>query len=221
QVSYVHDDALYSYFYPIDGTRFNLGFSVAPQIASDWLGFFTPSFDYRHYFKITGLFSLATRLTAAASFGPTPQHFFIGGVDSWINRFYKDVGFPITSPQDFAFFTPGLPLRGFAYDEKIGTHYAIGNIELRYPFPIIVGGFPLAFFGDSFIDAGTAWNHTVYLFQKDNTTGNWQTRDLLLSTGTGIRTYLFGFYVHMDIAWTTNIETWSRPVYLISLGEDF
>ena len=221
EISYVHDDALMSYFYPIGGTRYNVGVSLAPQLGSEWLGFITPKIDFRHYFKISGLFSLATRITGAASFGPTPQHFFIGGVDGWINRYYKDIGFPITSPQDFAFFTPGLPLRGFAYDEKIGTNYAIANIELRYPFPIIVGGFPLAFFGDSFIDGGTAWNKQVYLFQRSPTTNNWITRDLLLSAGTGIRTYLFGFYIHMDIAWTTNIETWSRPGYIVSLGEDF
>ncbi len=220
QVNYVHDDALYSYFYPIGGSRFNIGLAAAPPIANNWLGFVTPSLDLRHYLKITNSFSFATRITGAASFGSTPQHFFIGGVDNWINRFYKTQGFPINDPQDFAFFTPGLPLRGFAYDEKIGTHYAIANLELRYPFPIIVGGFPLAFFGDSFLDAGTAWNNSVYLFQR-GPDGNWITRDLLMSAGTGIRTYLLGFYTHFDIAWTTNLSTWSRPNYIISLGEDF
>ncbi len=49
---------------------------------------------------------------------------------------YATQGIPITDPQDFAFFTPGLPLRGFPYDAKIGTHYVIGNLELRYPFPV-------------------------------------------------------------------------------------
>jgi outer membrane protein assembly factor BamA len=210
-----------SYFYPLDGSRINLAVSAAPMIADNWLGFVTPQFDLREYFKITGLLSLAARVTGAASFGPTPQNFFIGGVDSWINPFYQTQGIPITSPQDFAFFTPGLPLRGFPYYAEIGTHYAIGNLELRYPFPISIGGFPISFFGDTFVDAGSAWDHTVYFFQKDVATGNWETRDLLLSTGTGIRTYLFGFYIHFDLAWTTNIETWSNPVYIVSLGEDF
>jgi len=193
---------------------------MAPKLGDEWLGFITPSIDYRHYFKLGGLYSFATRITGAASFGPTPQHFFIGGVDSWINRFFKTQGTPVTDPQDYAFFTPGLPLRGFAYDEKIGSRYAIANLELRYPLTIAVSGFPLAFFGDTFLDAGTAWDHSVYLFQRAPD-GGWQTRDLLLSSGTGIRTYLLGFYVHMDIAWTTNLTTWSRPNYLFSLGEDF
>lgn len=220
QINYVHDDALYSYFYPIGGSRLNIGVSLAPQLGSDWLGFVTPTIDVRHYLKLSNTFSLATRFAGAASFGPTPQHFFIGGVNNWINRQYKTLGFPITEPQDFAFFTPGLPLRGYSYDEKIGSHYAMANLELRYPFPIIVAGFPLAFFGDSFLDAGTAWNKQVYLFQRASD-GGWVTRDLLMSAGTGIRTYLFGFYVHMDIAWTTNLGSWSHPNYLFSLGEDF
>ncbi len=218
-ISYVHDDALMSYFYPLDGSRINLAVSAAPMIADNWLGFVTPQFDLREYFKITGLLSLAARVTGAASFGPTPQNFFIGGVDSWINPFYQTQGIPITSPQDFAFFTPGLPLRGFPYYAEIGTHYAIGNLELRYPFPILIGGFPISFFGDTFVDAGSAWDHTVYFFQKDVATGNWETRDLLMSAGTGIRTYLFGFYVHFDLAWTTNLETWSPLTFISSRWE--
>jgi len=221
QISYVHDDALMSYFYPLDGSRISLAISASPKLASDWLGFVTPQVDLRHYIKVSSWLSLATRVTGATSFGPTPQHFFIGGVDSWINPFYQTQGIPITDPQDFAFFTPGLPLRGFPYDAKIGTHYAIGNVELRYPFPINVGVFPLAFFGDSFVDAGTAWNHSVYLFQQVPGSTSWETRDLLMSAGTGIRTYLFGFYIHLDLAWTTNLATWSPPNYIISLGEDF
>lgn len=220
QISYVHDDVLWSYFYPRAGTRFNFGVSAAPKISDNWLGFVTPSMDFRHYFKLADGLSLATRLAGAASFGPTPQKFFIGGVSSWINRFFKDVQ-TLTEPEDYAFFTPGEPLRGFAYNEKIGTKYVLGNLELRYPFPIIIGGFPLAFFGDAFVDAGTAWNKNLFLFQRDLNSGNWVTKDLLLSTGTGIRTYLFGFYGHLDIAWTTNLQEWSHPVWLLSIGEDF
>jgi len=219
-IAYVHDDAIWSYFYPKDGTRYNIGVSAAPKIGNDWLGFISPAVDFRHYFKISTNMSLATRIAGSASFGPNPQRFFVGGVDSWINRFFNDQPLPLNEPEDFAFFTAGRPLRGYAYNEKIGTKYAMMNLELRYPFPIIVGGFPLAFFGDMFVDAGTAWNNKVYLFQKtpDN---KLITRDLLMSAGTGIRTYLFGFYVHMDIAWRTNLDKWSNPEYIFSIGEDF
>jgi Tol biopolymer transport system component len=220
QLTYIHDDVLWSYFYPKAGARYNIGISAAPKLGNNWLGFVTPSADLRYYIKLTSDFSIATRFAGAASFGPTPQKFFIGGVDGWVNRFFKTEVFPLNEPEDYAFFSSGRPVRGFAYNEKEGTKYLLGNIEIRYPFPIIVAGFPLAFFGDSFIDAGTAWTDQVYPFQKASD-GTITTRDLLLSTGTGVRTYLFGFYVHFDIAWTTNLSAWSHPNYIVSIGEDF
>jgi Tol biopolymer transport system component len=220
QIAFVHDDVIWSYFYPRGGARYNISIAATPKLGQNWLGFVTPQIDARYYIKISSEFSIATRFAAAASLGPTPQKFFVGGVSGWINAIFSPQVYPLSEPQDFAFFTAGQPLRGYAYDQKIGTKYMIGNIELRYPFPISVGGFPIAFFGDSFIDMGTAWTNQVYLFQKQPN-GSIITRDLLTSAGTGIRTFLFGFYVHADIAWTTNLNVWSHPNYIFSLGEDF
>ncbi len=219
-ISFVHDDVLNGYFYPRAGARYNIGISVAPKFGDAWLGFVTPELDARYYIKLSTNMSIATRIAGAASFGPTPQKFFIGGVDGWINRYFTNQVYPLSEPEDYAFFNAGRPLRGYAFNEKIGTKYVLGNIEFRYPFPIFVAGFPLAFFGDSFIDMGTAWTNNVYLFDK-LPDGTFRTRDLLTSVGTGIRTYLFGFYVHMDVAWTTNLNAWSHPNYIFSLGEDF
>ena len=96
----------------------------------------------------------------------------------------------------------------------------MANLEFRFPFPIIVAGFPFAFFGDAFLDAGTAWRNEVNLFERTRT-GNLKMRDLLASTGAGIRTYLFGFYLHLDVAWRFDLQSWSRPYWLFSIGEDF
>jgi hypothetical protein len=219
-IGYVHDDVIWSYFYPKAGTRYNVNLSVSPQLASSMLGFFTPQFDFRHYFRIIGDMSFVTRLSGAASFGPTPQKFFLGGVDGWINRYFSATTYPLTEPQDFAFYTAGTPLRGFPYNQQIGTKYGLLNLALRFPMPILVSGFPLALISEAFIDAGTAWDDHVYLFQK-NAAGGWTTKDLLMSTGFGLRTYLFGIYLKMDIAWTTTIDSWARPQYIFSLGEDF
>lgn len=220
QVAYVHDNTIWSYFYPKGGTRYNASVSFAPRFGNSWLGFATPALDFRHYIRLTDNISIATRFAGAASFGPTPQKFFLGGIDGWLNRFFSQQSFPLYEPEDFAFFTAGRPLRGYAFNERIGTKYGLANIELRYPFPVFVAGFPISFFGSSFIDAGTAWSHSVYLFQKtkDNRI---ITKDLLISAGTGVRTYLFGFYAHFDIAWKTNLDAWSHPIFLFSVGEDF
>lgn len=219
QVAWVYDNVLWHYFYPRAGTRYNLSLAAAPKLGNSWLGFITPRLDYRYYIKLSENMSIATRINGGASFGPNPQNFFIGGVDGWLSPTFREA-IELNEPEDYAFFSTGTPLRGYAYNEKIGTKYVLANLELRFPFPIIVAGFPFAFFGDAFIDAGTAWNDELYLFQR-NRDGRIQTKDLLMSTGGGIRTFLFGFYVHLDIAWKTNLDVWSKPVFLFSVGEDF
>ncbi len=220
QLAWVYDNVLWHYFYPRAGTRYNISVAAAPKLGDNWLGFITPRLDFRHYFKLSENMSFATRFTGGASFGPNPQNFFIGGVDGWLSPTFRGDAIELNEPEDYAFFSTGTPMRGFAYNERIGTKFALANMEFRFPFPIIVAGFPFAFFGDAFLDVGTAWKDKVYLFEKtrDN---KLRMRDLLASTGAGIRTYLFGFYVHLDIAWTTNLETWSKPRYLFSIGEDF
>jgi Tol biopolymer transport system component len=218
--SFIHDNVLWSYFYPKSGTRYNASLSATPALGENIIGFVTPQFDWRLYKKITGDLTLATRLSGAASFGPNPQKFFLGGVDGWINRQFSDQTYPLTEPEDFAFFNAASPLRGFAYNERIGTKYLLGNAAVRFPFPFYVAGAPLALLGEIFTDAGAAWDEQLFLFQK-KADGGWRTRDLLLSTGLGLRTYLFGFYLKMDVAWTTTLDTWSSPRYIFSLGEDF
>lgn len=219
-LSFIHDNVLWSYFYPKSGTRYNFGLSATPAIGKKIIGFVTPQFDWRYYKKVLGDMTLATRLSGAASFGPNPQRFFLGGVTGWINRTFSSQTYPLTEPEDFAFFNAASPLRGFPYNAKVGKKFLLGNAALRFPFPFYVAGAPLALMGELFTDAGTAWNDKLYLFQKQPS-GSWRTRDLLLSTGLGLRTYLFGFYLKMDVAWTTDLGVWSPPQYIFSLGEDF
>ncbi|MEI8134193.1 MAG: hypothetical protein WCH46_03820 [bacterium] len=219
-INLIHDDVLWSYFYPKAGTRYNIGVALAPSLLKNMLGFVTPQLDFRHYFKIFGDLNFAIRASGAASFGPNPQRFFLGGVDGWINRLFSTTTYPLTDPEDVAFYSVGTPLRGFPYNERIGTKYGLVNLAVRFPFPILVSGIPLALMSEAFLDAGSAWTNNIYLLQR-NSSGGWTTKDLLMSTGIGFRTYLFGFYAKMDIAWTTTIDTFSRPQYIFSLGEDF
>jgi hypothetical protein len=71
-----------------------------------------------------------------------------------------------------------------------------------------------------FLDAGTAWDDTkqLQLIGKDDN-GETVTKDLLIGTGAGLRVY-FLFLWKFDVAWKYNLNHFSEPRYLVSLGLD-
>jgi hypothetical protein len=226
-VSFVHDNVLWGYTAPIEGTRYrfdvfgNLGISEPTQ------SFYSVMGDIRTYLRFFYDHSLALRVSGGYSGGENPQRFFIGGTDNWINRTFATTEVPINSASDFAFLTAVLPLRGYQYAERIGTRYILTNIELRFPLIryLLTGGLPFLFqniIGVAFIDAGTAWtdDSQLRLFTTDNY-GNLITDDMLVGTGFGARVYFLYFLLRFDVAWGYNINGFSNPVFYFSLGGDF
>jgi len=226
-VSFVHDNVLWGYTAPIEGTRYkldvfgNLGISNASQ------SFYSVMGDIRTYLRFFYDHSLALRVSGGYSGGENPQRFFIGGTENWINRTFATTEVPINSASDFAFLTAVLPLRGYNYAERIGTRYFLTNIELRFPLIryLLTGGLPLLFnniIGVAFIDAGTTWNDDkkISLFTRDPY-GNLITDDMLIGTGFGARVFFLYFLLRFDVAWAYNIEGFSSPKFYFSLGADF
>src|SRR4030095_3365581 len=137
---------------------------------------------------------------------------------NWINREYEHHTLPISNIQDFAFSSPGFPLRGYNYDRLSGSKYSILNLEMRFPLfkYLIFGALPLGFAnieGVTFLDAGTAWTDDHSLKLIHNVNGKAVTNDLLLATGIGARANLFGFPFMLDIAWAYNLDKFSAPKY--------
>ncbi len=224
--SFIHDNVMWGYTSPIEGTRYYLTFFGDPGFIKSTQSFYSLTADYRKYFRFWYDNSFVFRITGGYSGGGNPQRFFIGGTENWINRSFKSGGVPISSASDFAFLSPALPLRGYDYAEKIGTKFGLMNLELRMPIIryLLTGGLPLFFqniLGSAFIDAGSAWDDTGKLkFIGKNDSGSTVTQDLLLGTGVGFRV-AFLFLWRIDIAWQYNLDTWSPPRYYISLGYDF
>lgn len=225
-ISYVFDNTLWGYTAPIKGTRYKLSLLGTPKIGSNGVSFLSAIGDYRTYFELADDYNFVLRLNAGASFGKNPQRFYIGGTQSWINYEVQNNVFPIEDIKDFAFSSPVMPLRGYNYNFRSGSKFALMNAELRFPLfrYLILGLLPLGFQniqGVIFADAGTVWsnNKTLQFFQKNN--GSLQTKDLLLSTGIGTRLFLLYFPLKLDIAWTYNLQKWSMPKYMISIGADF
>jgi Tol biopolymer transport system component len=225
-ISYVHDNIMWGYTSPIEGTRYFLTFFGDPGFVKSTQSFFSLTADYRKYFRFWFDNSFVFRLSGGFSGGGNPQRFFVGGSENWINRTFKTGGVPISSASDFAFLSPALPLRGYDYAEQIGTKYGLMNLELRMPIIryLLTGGLPLFFqniLGVAFLDAGSAWDNTSKLkFIGTNESGSTVTQDLLLGTGVGFRV-AFLFLWRIDVAWRYDLNEWSPPRYYISLGLDF
>ncbi len=226
-LSYVKDNTLPGFFAPVDGTRYSVTLSVVPKISSSFLGFETLGFDYRTYLPFLDENVFAVRLSGAASTGPNPQKFFMGGVSNWINRSYATQLIPISSVGDYAFLTPVFPMRGFNYDAQLGTKYFLANLEIRFPLvryfvpgliPILLSNIE----GVIFTDAGSAFdNFSSYKPFRTDASGKLVTQDLLVGSGFGARVPFLYFVLRFDYAWQYDIEGFHNPTFYFSLGGDF
>lgn len=226
-ISFVHDNTLWGYTAPNNGTRYNINAMFSPKFGKSSLDFQTFTLDYRTYHKFWRNYSFVVRYSGGISLGKNAQQFFIGGTDGWINREFENGGIPIVNIEDFAFLTPALPMRGFNYNIRNGTKYALVNYELRYPFIqyLVTGGLPIALgniTGATFLDIGSSWTkESEYKGITKDPQGKYVTGDLLIGTGMGIRMFVFGLPLKIDVAWSYNGDMFSSPKYYFSLGGDF
>jgi Tol biopolymer transport system component len=226
-LAFVHDNVLWGYTAPIEGTRYRFETYGNPGIGKSRLGFYTFAGDYRTYLRFWTDYSFAIRFSGGYSGGPNAQRFFLGGIENWINRSFATSEIPIESNSDYAFLTAVLPLRGYDYSAQIGSKYFLMNYELRFPLIryLVTGGLPLLFnniIGVAFLDAGTAWNknNSLQLFGRDSA-GTFVTKDLLMGTGVGARLYFLYFLLRFDVAWAYNIDHFAKPKFYFSIGADF
>ncbi|MFO7445960.1 MAG: peptidase MA family metallohydrolase [Ignavibacteriaceae bacterium] len=226
-LSLVHDNVLYGYTAPIDGSRYRLDVLGNPGLGNKKLSFYSLLGDYRRYYRFWEDYSFAFRYSGGYSGGANAQRFFLGGIDNWINRSFATTDIPLESASDFAFLTAALPMRGFDYAEQIGTKYSLLNMEFRFPLIryLITGAPPLFFsniLGSIFVDVGSAWNNTKQLrFFERNENGSVVAKDLLMGTGVGARVFFLYFLVRMDVAWAYDVEGFTKPKFYLSLGADF
>jgi len=226
-LAFVHDNVMWGYTSPIQGTRYRIEVYGNPGFNDSKLSFYTLNLDYRTYLRFWTDYSFVMRYSGGYSGGPNAQRFFLGGIENWINRSFATSEIPIESTSDYAFLTAVLPLRGYNYSERIGSKYFLINYELRFPLIryLVPGPLPILFsniLGVAYIDAGATWNkdYSLQLFKK-NLAGNTVTDDLLIGTGVGARVYFLYFLLRFDMAWPYNIDGFSKPVFYFSIGADF
>ncbi len=226
-ISYTHDNSLWGYIAPMNGTRYSATVFGTPKLGSNGLSFVNVTADYRTYLRLGKYYSIALRAAGGGSFGRNPQKFIIGGVDNWINRTFERGYVPLENAEDYIFLQVGVPLRGYNYVASIGSRYSLMNFELRYPLFAFLQAGPLpiglqSIGGVMFFDMGAAWNkeRDFVAFTRDSE-GHVVTRDLLMGMGTGARIYFLAFLVKFDVAWSWDVNSFSPPKYYFSLGTDF
>ncbi len=137
-LTFIHDNSIWSYTGPIDGSRFNITIGNTFDVRWSNVNYYTLLLDYRYYYRLHPKLTYAIRLLTLWNDGKETRWFYLGG--SWDLRGY-----------------PQWSIRG----EKI----VFMSHELRFPFIDYLGiRFPFgglgfhAIRGALFVDAGNAWN---------------------------------------------------------------
>lgn len=222
----VCDNTLWGYYGPNRGFRGFAELLASPKLGKQGAEFATLKTDLRYYLPIGRWFSFAFRGAGGASFGTDAQNFYLGGQEMWINYRYKNNRLPVDNPVDFAFMEFQMPLRGWAVGEIGGSKFFAGNAEFRFPLftALVAGPLPILIQGVQgclFYDAGGAFYDEFNFTAVDQATGKTYYDDFIMSTGLGVRAYMLGIPLKLDIAWSKHVEGWSEPQYIFSMGLDF
>jgi len=213
EFSLVNDTAVWGETGPVNGSRSLISVQHSLDLGKESPSFTTFCFDYRQYLRMSKKYTFAFRLSGGASAGKDPQHFFVGGLDNWINARYSRR--KVSTIEDFYFASFPTPLRGASYFQLSGTGYLLANFEFRYPFISHLSfGWPLPLTfrnirGVLFTDAASAWNGWPKEFGSDM---------YLITWGFGVRINLGIAILRFDSAWKSES---SKPLCCFSLGADF
>lgn len=198
-ISFVHDSSFFSYFGPVEGSRWRVSASRGVSFNSDDVSRTTAFVDYRWYKTLFYRNSFAFRVIGAMSEGQDPRKFFLGG--------------PLT-------------LRGYDYLEFEGTRIAMGSVEYRYPMlDAVIFGWPgrwgfTNIGGTFFFDAGAAWDKDDVTLIEHNV-DYLQLRDLKANYGFGTYFNLGFLLLNFQFAWQTDLRTVGDNQFHFFIGPTF
>ena len=195
QLRFVFDNSLWGSTGPMAGTRTALVLRHSFSLNNKDNSFSTIYADLRHYYLISNRFAFANRLFMGYSEGDRPEMFDLTGFSG---------------------------VRGFNDRNFRGNRKIAGSSELRVPLiDFLRFGFPLPITitnvrGSFFADLGTVWNKDDFRGAKDG-----GLNDLKMGFGFGPRLNLGFFVLRLDMAWSTDFISTSKPSFYLLLSEDF
>lgn len=138
-ISYVEDNSLWWYTGPIDGKRLNVTLGYTIDVENSNENYYSFMFDYRRYFRLGTLSSLAFRGQYFMNQGSFARRYFMGG--SWSLR-----GWPWISIRGTKLWQTNAELR----------FPLLREIDIKFPFDLNIT-FP-HIRGALFFDAGNCWD---------------------------------------------------------------
>lgn len=116
-IAFVGDNTMWREWAPYKGSRYRFEIERAFPTLGSQLALTNAVFDFRNYFGLGRRSTIATRLLLGGSFGADRSLFYLGGIDT---------------------------LRGYSYEDFVGTRIGLLNVELRIPFiDVIYFGWPI------------------------------------------------------------------------------
>ncbi|MYC74754.1 BamA/TamA family outer membrane protein [Candidatus Poribacteria bacterium] len=205
-VAFVGDTTMWREWAPYTGSRYRIELEQSfPALGSE-LSLTNVIFDARRYFGFGRRSTFATRLLLGGSFGGDKSYFYLGGIDT---------------------------LRGYNYEELVGTRIGLLNFEVRIPFiDVLHFGWPVPWTiggirGIAFADVGGAWSDWQYgpenpfqIFVRDK--NRIRLEDVKAAIGAGLRLQLGVFSVDFAAAWHTDLTSVEPGMkYHLGLGQAF
>ncbi|NIM19074.1 MAG: hypothetical protein GTO51_01670 [Candidatus Latescibacteria bacterium] len=199
-LSFTHDSSFWSYFGPVEGSRWTISLSKGLSLGGDEdVSRTTVFLDYRWYKRLFYRNSFAFRLAGAMSEGDDARSFFLGG--------------PTT-------------LRGYDYLSFFGTRMGLMSIEYRYPLlDALIFGWPgrwgfTNIGGTLFFDVGAAWDKDDFTPFKKNVSGL-QFEDLRGDFGFGAYFNLGFLLLNFQFAWPTDMKSVGDNEFHFFIGPTF
>lgn len=137
-LSFVHDNAIWWYTGPIDGSRYKISIGNTYDFRYSEVNYWTFLLDYRHYFRLGRTTAYAVRLLSLLNEGKETRWFYLGG--SWDMRGYRRWSI---RGEKIIFISQELR---FPFIDYLNLKFPFGGLGFR------------AIRGALFLDAGNAWN---------------------------------------------------------------
>ncbi|HLP47466.1 MAG TPA: hypothetical protein VK469_16070, partial [Candidatus Kapabacteria bacterium] len=194
RLSVVGETTLFNYYGPNMGHTFKVSYEKYFKLSSHFMDAYSVEADFRKYLRIGTNTLFAFRLSGFTSGGKNPLLYWTGGDNTF---------------------------RAAGYRQLVGNHYFLFNAEFRFPI-VHLAATPIGLIGPIrgtvFFDMGGIWfqGQDFKMFES-----GLRLRDGLASYGFGVEFFMFGYPMHFDWVWRTDLSNKRYTGLNFWIGFDF